>query len=107
MAQGSRQVQTQAQQQVQTLSPQQILVVKLLELPTVELEERIHSEILDNPALEEGRETPENGEESTDFEKIITITLITPTMTSRWEITVPKMTSPIINCRNTTAAVRG
>ena len=68
MAQGSRQVQTQAQQQVQTLSPQQILVVKLLELPTVELEERIHSEILDNPALEEGRETPENGEESTDFE---------------------------------------
>ena len=61
MAQGSRQVQTQAQQQVQTLSPQQILVVKLLELPTVELEERIHSEILDNPALEEGRETPENG----------------------------------------------
>lgn len=46
MAQGSRQVQTQAQQQIQTLSPQQILVVKLLELPTVELEERIHSEIL-------------------------------------------------------------
>ena len=34
MAQGSRQVQTQAQQQIQTLSPQQILVVKLLELPT-------------------------------------------------------------------------
>ena len=32
MAQGSRQVQTQAQQQIQTLSPQQILVVKLLEL---------------------------------------------------------------------------
>lgn len=30
MAQGSRQVQTQAQQQIQTLSPQQILVVKLL-----------------------------------------------------------------------------
>lgn len=42
MAQGSRQVQTQAQQQVQTLSPQQILVVKLLELPAVELEDRIH-----------------------------------------------------------------
>ena len=46
MAQGSRQVQTQAQQQVQTLSPQQILVVKLLELPTVELEERIHSQTI-------------------------------------------------------------
>jgi RNA polymerase sigma-54 factor len=44
----------------QTLSPQQIMVVKLLELPTVELEERIHSEVLDNPALEEGRDTPEH-----------------------------------------------
>lgn len=67
MAQGSRQIQTQAQQQIQTLSPQQILVVKLLELPTVELEERIHSEILDNPALEEGRETTENEEDSTGY----------------------------------------
>lgn len=56
MAQGSRQVQTQSQQQVQTLSPQQILVVKLLELPAVELEDRIHAELLENPALEEGKE---------------------------------------------------
>ena len=56
MAQNSRQIQEQAQQQVQTLSPQQVLVVKLLELPTVELEERVHAEVLDNPALEEGRE---------------------------------------------------
>lgn len=56
MAQSSRQVQTQAQQQVQTLSPQQILVVKLLELPAVELEDRIRAEILENPALEEGKE---------------------------------------------------
>lgn len=66
MAQSSRQVQTQAQQQVQTLSPQQVLVVKLLELPTVELEERIHSELLDNPALEEGKEQPDN-EADSDF----------------------------------------
>lgn len=56
MAQGSRQVQTQAQQQIQTLSPQQILVVKLLELPAVELEDRVRAELLENPALEEGRE---------------------------------------------------
>ena len=56
MAQGSRQVQTQAQQQIQTLSPQQILVVKLLELPAVELEDRVHAELLENPALEEGKE---------------------------------------------------
>ncbi len=56
MAQGSRQIQSQAQQQIQTLSPQQILVVKLLELPAVELEDRIHAELLENPALEEGPE---------------------------------------------------
>ena len=46
MAQGSRQVQTQAQQQIQTLSPQQILVVKLLELPAVELGDRVRAELL-------------------------------------------------------------
>lgn len=66
MTQYSRQVQTQAQQQVQTLSPQQILVVKLLELPTLELEERIHSELLYNPALEEGKEPSEDHEDHED-----------------------------------------
>lgn len=70
MAQGSRQIQSQAQQQVQTLSPQQILVVKLLELPAVELEDRIHAELLENPALEEGKEetadTLADNEEQTD-----------------------------------------
>ena len=61
MAQKSNQIQVQSQQQLQTLSPLQILVVKLLELPTVELEDRVKSELLDNPALEEGKEeTPEN-----------------------------------------------
>ncbi|WP_321439041.1 RNA polymerase factor sigma-54 [uncultured Bacteroides sp.] len=54
MVQGSHQIQS--QQQTQTLSPQQILVVKLLELPALELEDRIHAEILENPALEEGGE---------------------------------------------------
>lgn len=80
MAQSSRQVQTQAQQQIQTLSPQQILAVKLLELPTVELEERVRAELLDNPALEEGKDsvdssdeaeenyaTDEDGEPNTDY----------------------------------------
>ena len=71
MTKGSRshQIQSQTQQQLQTLSPQQILVVKLLELPTVELEERVRAEILDNPALEEGREVTESietGEELAD-----------------------------------------
>ncbi len=67
MAQHSRLEQTQAQQQVQTLSPQQILAVKLLELPTVELEERIHAELLDNPALEEGKEPSGEAEEQDDY----------------------------------------
>ena len=58
MSQSSYQIQTQAQQLAQMLSPHQILVVKLLELPTMELEERVRSEILDNPALEEGKEIP-------------------------------------------------
>ncbi len=53
--------QTQKQQQTQTLSPQQVMVVKMLELPTVELEERVKAELLDNPALEEGTPQPEEG----------------------------------------------
>lgn len=64
MAQSSRQVQTQAQQQIQTLSPQQILAVKLLELPTVELEERVRAELLDNPALEEGKDSADSSDEA-------------------------------------------
>lgn len=67
MSQSSRQVQTQAQQQVQTLSPQQILVVKLLELPTVELEERVRAELLDNPALEEGKDSSAAEETDEDY----------------------------------------
>lgn len=39
------------------LSPQQIYVIKLLELPTIELEEKIEKELEENPALEEGQET--------------------------------------------------
>ncbi len=67
MSQGSHQIQTQAQQLLQTLSPHQILVVKLLELPTMELEDRVRAEILDNPALEEGKE-PSDPESTDDFE---------------------------------------
>ena len=67
MVQHSRLEQTQAQQQIQTLSSQQILAVKLLELPTVELEERIHAELLDNPALEEGKESSAEAEEQDSY----------------------------------------
>lgn len=61
MAQNSNQIQVQSQKQSLRLSQMQILAVKLLELPTVELEDRVKSELLDNPALEEGKdETPED-----------------------------------------------
>lgn len=44
----------------QKLSPAQIQVIKMLELPTLELEERIRQELEENPALEEGREEKED-----------------------------------------------
>lgn len=40
----------------QTLSPQQIQLMKLLQVPTMELEMRIKEEMEINPALEEGKE---------------------------------------------------
>lgn len=40
----------------QKLSPAQIQVIKMLEVPTLELEERIRQELEENPALEEGPE---------------------------------------------------
>ncbi len=44
------------QKQLQRLSPQQIQLMKLLQVPTVELEARIKEELEANPALEEGLE---------------------------------------------------
>ena len=46
--------QTQVQQQIQTqtLSPRQVLVARLLELTTIEVEERVRGEVMENPALE-------------------------------------------------------
>lgn len=40
----------------QKLSPQQIQLIRLLELTEIEFEERVQQELVDNPALEEGRE---------------------------------------------------
>ena len=40
----------------QKLSPQQIQLMKLLQVPTAELEQRIKQEIEENPALEEGED---------------------------------------------------
>ncbi len=47
----------------QKLSPQQIQFIKLLQVPTAELETRIEEELEINPALEEGKEEPEEKEE--------------------------------------------
>jgi len=44
----------------QRLSPAQIQVIKMLEVPTLELEERIRQELEENPALEEGEELRED-----------------------------------------------
>ena len=46
----------------QKLSPQQIQMIKLLELPTVQLEQRIKQEIEDNIVLEEEERSPEEEE---------------------------------------------
>lgn len=66
--------QKQVQKLVQKLSPQQIQMIKLLELPTVQLEQRIKQEIEENPVLEEETvlETAsnENNEEGEKQEKV-------------------------------------
>jgi RNA polymerase sigma-54 factor len=48
------------QRLLQKLSPQQIQMIKLLEVPAMQLEERIKKELEENPALEEGEEEDED-----------------------------------------------
>ncbi len=50
----------------QKLSPQQIQYIKLLQLPTLALEQRIKSELESNPLLEEGLEEEEAKEEQVE-----------------------------------------
>ena len=50
----------------QKLSPQQIQLMKLIQLSTLDLEQRIQSEIGENPALEKGKELDENELDTTD-----------------------------------------
>ena len=47
------------QKLLQKLSPQQIQLMKLLQIPVANLEQRIKEEIQENPALEEGNEDSE------------------------------------------------
>ncbi|MEO6904090.1 MAG: RNA polymerase factor sigma-54 [Bacteroidia bacterium] len=59
--------QLQSQKLLQKLSPQQIQLMKLLQLPTIALEQRIKEEMEINPALEEGIENEEEtAEEETE-----------------------------------------
>ena len=44
------------QKLLQKLSPQQIQLMKLLQVPTAHLEERIKEELEENPALETGED---------------------------------------------------
>ena len=48
--------QQQQLKQQQRLSPQQIQTIRMLELPALEIEERIKHELEENPALEEGKD---------------------------------------------------
>src|SRR5690606_9864975 len=50
----------------QKLSPQQIQFIKLLQVPTAELEGRIEEELETNPALEEGAEEAPEADDNTD-----------------------------------------
>jgi RNA polymerase sigma-54 factor len=58
------------QKQLQRLSPQQIQLMKLLQVPTIALEQRIKEELEANPALEEGEET-ESDELEEQFESTV------------------------------------
>lgn len=55
------------QKMLQKLSPQQIQLMKLLQVPTVALEQRIKEELESNPALEEGADI-ENKSEQEEFQ---------------------------------------
>ncbi len=55
----------------QKLTPQQIQLMKLIQLPTIEFEQRLKQEIEENPALEEGKEHDETDDfdDQTEYEE--------------------------------------
>ena len=59
---------SQIQKLTAKLSPQQIQYIKLLQLPTIALEQRIKSELESNPVLEEGIDEEEEDEVTTEAE---------------------------------------
>lgn len=69
MAQKQGLYQTQTESQILKLSPQQLMLVKLIELPVSDLEERVKNEVIDNIALEEGREEIPGAEGAKDDDR--------------------------------------
>lgn len=57
------------QKLLQKLSPQQIQLMKLIQLPTLALEQKIKEEIETNPALDEGSEVESNEEDEFDYDQ--------------------------------------
>lgn len=57
------------QRLLQKLSPQQIQLMKLLQIPVANLEQRIKEELQENPALEEGAELSEEDEYKADSDE--------------------------------------
>jgi len=55
------------QKLLQKLSPQQIQLMKLLQVPTANLEERLKEELEENPALEVGEDGHDDFEDADDF----------------------------------------
>lgn len=55
------------QKLLQKLSPQQIQLMKLLQVPTAELEQRIKEEVEINPALEEGESEEDRNEREEEY----------------------------------------
>ena len=54
--------------QTTKMSPSQIQVIRMIELPSIELNQRINDELQENPALEEGRDEEAMGEAKNGLE---------------------------------------
>ena len=50
----------------QKLSPQQIQLMKLIQLPTLDFEQKIQREIEENPALEQGQNSDDNNQQESN-----------------------------------------
>ena len=58
------------QKLLQKLSPQQIQLMKLLQVPTVAIEQRVKEEMEQNPALEEGAASENNQEDGEEYSDV-------------------------------------